>query len=690
MKPIAVLLLVLVAVAALIFGLVTFSGAGKNNSVDPLPDQTPSATKQPVKPSDIEKPLDGTVRTEGKVEPQPERTQLGSDAYTNELRVQVIDSEKRPIANVDVTLTTVGSFDLFAGLDSGREAYQLGPLRTGPDGRVSFMGIEPSHPSYTLVCIHPDYARKETTTVPIGPEGVIEEPPIELATGATLQGWIRDEQEGPIAGAKLVLEGLDASVQGSRAPDRLEAVSDASGNYVIKNIPRGPGRNLNITASGFGRLVVSQGLNFPDLTTRTRNFTLKVAETISGRTVGPGNLALAKAKVMAVKANNPQETGRGDTESDDNGEFRFDSLEPGEYSVYATLKGWKFQPQNRIRSNTANLVLEGTRMASVCGQIVDGAGGAPITQFTMQLRLYGDASSPTQPIPETKVSTLDANGNFCFEGVENGNYVVEAWSAGYAPTRSQNFTVSNDRNVEHVAVRLTRGGSISGRLVDPDKRPIPKAVVRTKPPDWTDDEFSKAIEDSYPFNGTLIETRTGGDGSFVLKNLAPDQYQIFVEGASFPTWWKLDIAVAEDADTNLGDLTMPRGGTLVGTVFDSTGKGVGGAGVMVYASEDELAHEYHAKTGPDGKFTLRHVAHGRYLVSPTPPASANSNPLEEVRVGRDAERQIVIVDDQETKIDLTLPVSTHLSGPPQPASTQQDSRAKLPPGEKAPPVIKRP
>jgi len=78
------------------------------------------------------------------------------------------------------------------------------------------------------------------------------------------------------------------------------------------------------------------------------------------------------------------------------------------------------------------------------------------------------------------------------------------------------------------------------------------------------------------------------------------------------------------------------------------------------------------------------------LVSPTPPASANSNPLEEVRVGRDAERQIVIVDDQETKIDLTLPVSTHLSGPPQPASTQQDSRAKLPPGEKAPPVIKRP
>jgi len=690
MKPIAVLLLVLVAVAALIFGLVTFGGAGTRNPGDPvIPDATASTAKQPGKPAEIDKGPDRTVRTEGKVESVPDRTQIGSDVYANELRVQVVDSEKRPIPEVEVTLTTLRSDDLFAGLDTTREAYQLGPLRTGPDGRVSFVGIEPSHPSYTLVCIHPDYARKESPTVPIGAEGVIEEPPIELAAGATLQGWVKDEQQGPIAGAKLVLEGLEARVQDSRAPDRLETVTDAAGNYTIKNIPRGPGRNLTITAAGFGHLVITTGLNFPDLTPRTRNFTLKVAEMISGRVVGVGNQGLAKAKVMAVCATSTQETGRGDALTDQNGDFRFESLEPGDYSVYTTLKGWRFQPVNRIRSNTANLVIEGMRLATVCGQVVDGAGGAPIQQFSMQLRVYADPSSPTTPIPETKASTFDASGNFCFEGVENGNYVVEAWAPGYAPTRSQNFTVSNDRNVEHVAVRLTHGGSISGRLVDPEKRPLQKALVRTKPPDWTDDDFSRMMEDQYPFNGTMTETRTGADGSFVLKNLSPDQYQIVIEGASFPSWAKAEIAVAEDADTNLGDLTMARGGTLVGTVFDSTGKGVPGAGVMLYASDDPQPHEYQAKTGADGKFTLRHVAHGRYLVRPTPPASASTNPLEEMRIGNDAERQLVIVDDQETKIDLTLPVSTHQSAPPQPASTP-DIRAKLPAGEKLPPSEKRP
>jgi protocatechuate 3,4-dioxygenase beta subunit len=681
MKPIAVLLLVLVAVGALIFGLVTLGGGPDNKTNNPVNlDPASAGPKNTSKPAEIEKGPDTTARREDPVKPVEDRTPLGEFRYANELRVLVVDAQQKPVANVEVTLTTLSSNDLFF-LDSTLPAYQVGPLRTGPEGRVSFLGIQPNHSSYTLVCVHPDYARQECLTLPIEQDGVLEEPPIVLVSGTTLQGTVKDEQGGPIAGAKLVLEGLLAQVQQSRAPDRLETTSDAAGVYAIKNIPRGAQRSLSVGATGFGRTIV-HGLNFPDTRPKTQDFVLRVAEMITGRVVGVGNQPLPQAKVMALGVNGTLFTARDDQVTNERGEFQFESLVPGEYNVIATLKGWRIPPQNRIHTNTAGLVLEGTRMASVCGQVADAATGAPITQFSAQLRNFNDAVTPTSPIPDTKASFSDAGGSFCLEGVEQGNYVIEASADGYAPTRSGNFTVSNDRNVEHIPIRLTRGGSISGRLVDPDNHPIGKARVRTKSNDWAEDDFFLMNEDILPSNATQLETRTGPDGSFSLKGLAPDQYQLLFEGSGFTRASKTDISVTEGTNNSLGNVQMARGGTLVGTVYDATGKGVPGAGVQLFSADGASPRQYRTKTAVDGKFTLRYIAQGRYKARPSPPSAANTNPLEELRIGGDAERQITIADDQETKLDLTLPVSAPQAAPQTPI---EDLPAKpLPPGSRDP------
>lgn len=684
MKPIAVLLLVLVAVGALIFGLVTLSKRDSAPTpVDPV--QVGHTATPPGKPpTPIETAQDGSARKPDAAKPAEDRNPASDFVYANELRVLVVDAQQKPIQGVDVTLTTLSSDDLFFA-DDTRPAYQVGPFQTGKDGRVSFLGIQPNHTKYTLVCVHPDYARQERGTMPIEQDGVFEEPPIVLVQGATLQGSVKDEQGGAIAGATLVLEGLLARVQDSRAPDRQQVTSDAGGVYVIKNIPRGTNRSISVSAQGFGRVIVP-GLNFPDNKPKTQDFVLHVAEMIGGRVVGAGNTPLVKAKVLALGVNGAVQTGRDEALTNERGEFLFESLVPGEYSLFASSKGWRFEPQNRIRTGTANLVFEGRRMATVCGQVVDAAG-APLTQFECQLRNFTDQIQPTAAVQDSRASFTDASGNFCLEGVEQGNYVVEALAPGYAPSRSQNFSIANDRNVEHLLVRMTKGGSISGRVVDPDGHPVTKVRVQTKDNEWGEDAFFAMNEDIIPSHATQIEVRTGADGSFQLKNLSPGQYQILYEGSGFTRGSKKDISVTEGTNDNLGELRMEHGGTLVGTVVDAaSGKPVPGASVNMTTADSGPLRTYSTKTGADGRYSLRNVASGRYKVRPGNPAGPGSNPLEDLRIGGDAERQITIAEQQESQLELTLPVAPPQVAPPAnetitPVNPPQGSR---PPGGKRP------
>ena len=681
MKPIAVLLLVLVAIGALIFGLVTLSKSGSPTKVvDPVqPSQT---STQPKAPTKIETAQDPSARQADPVKPV-ERAAEGGFVYANELRVLVVDSAQKPIQGVDVTLTTLSSDDLFFADDS-RPIYQVGPFKTGTDGRVSFLGIQPNHSKYTLVCVHPDYARLESPTQPVDQDGVFEEPPIVLVKGAALQGTVKDEQGGPIAGATLTLEGQLAVMQQSRAPDRQQATTDAAGVYIIKNIPSGSTRSISISAPGFGRRIETS-INFPGNKPITKDFVLRVAEMISGRVVGTGNVAIAQAKVMAIGVNGSQQTAREDVLTNERGEFLFESLVPGEYNVMAAAKGWRFQAGsgNRTRTGTANLVLEGSRMANVCGQVVDAAG-APVSQFECQLRSYADVMQATSPVQGSRAAFSDGGGNFCLEGVEAGNYVIEAIAPGFAPSRSQNFLVSNDRNVDHVVVKLEKGGSISGRLVDPESRPAAKVLVQTKDNEWGEDDFFKMTEDIFPSHATQVEARTSADGSFQLKNLSPGQYQILFEGSGFARSSKKDVSVTEGTNNNLGDVRMERGGTLVGTVFDETGKGVLGAGITLTSADNGNMRSFSAKSGAAGRYSVRNVPAGRYKVRPSNPSGPGSNPIEDMRIGGDAERQITIAEQQESQLELTLPVSA-----PAPAAPENPPAKQLPPGNR-PPTGKRP
>src|SRR6185295_4994697 len=120
MKPIAVLLLVLVAVGALIFGLVTLGGSKSGNNTNPVNIDPTATAQKPAKPNEVEKPMESEHRAEP-VKPEERASEDGQFIYSNELRVQVIDSQKKPIPDVEVTLTSLRTDDVFF-MDNGKAA----------------------------------------------------------------------------------------------------------------------------------------------------------------------------------------------------------------------------------------------------------------------------------------------------------------------------------------------------------------------------------------------------------------------------------------------------------------------------------------------------------------------------------------------------------------------------------------
>jgi protocatechuate 3,4-dioxygenase beta subunit len=130
---------------------------------------------------------------------------------------------------------------------------------------------------------------------------------------------------------------------------------------------------------------------------------------------------------------------------------------------------------------------------------------------------------------------------------------------------------------------------------------------------------------------------------------------VIVEAIGYTRTNKLNVSVQDGNESRIGDLVMPRGGSVTGMVLDGSGKGVPGAMVTLSPADAQmLPGQYSAKTALDGRYTLRSIPVGRFYIRANRSNSSEANPLEELQIARDSERQIVVAEGQETKMDLTI------------------------------------
>jgi len=149
--------------------------------------------------------------------------------------------------------------------------------------------------------------------------------------------------------------------------------------------------------------------------------------------------------------------------TDQNGQYMFDNVSPGSYTVSASADGYQRATSAPFTvsqgSNTAPTLALTAMPAPVVGSVtgtVTDSSGKPLAGVLVELTpatLVKGGSSATGLIPVLfpppgpfQIAKTDANGHYTFDNVPVGSYIVTAWAPGYQTASSDPFTVSQGSN----------------------------------------------------------------------------------------------------------------------------------------------------------------------------------------------------------------------------------------------------
>jgi uncharacterized GH25 family protein len=254
-------------------------------------------------------------------------------------------------------------------------------------------------------------------------------------------------------------------------------------------------------------------------------------------------------------------------------------------------------------------------------QVLDGATMKLLPKATLAVLKISDGDRPGEAVFESGRSS-GGTGEFVVK-VPPGAYQIRAQCPSYA-SAMRRVTILKETS-ELIAIELSRGNSISGRIADKGGRGIGGAIVRayyqiSDPKASQIENLLKIIELPKRSNEPPAETVSAADGSYQIDGLEKIYYTVKAIAAGFSPGEKGDILPTKD---NV-NFTLAAGGIVTGTVVDSgSGGGIEGAKVMAYTHVDtsDLFTIIQARarpaldtvtTGAGGTFEFRSLGVGSY------------------------------------------------------------------------------
>ncbi len=257
------------------------------------------------------------------------------------------------------------------------------------------------------------------------------------------------------------------------------------------------------------------------------------------------------------------------------------------------------------------------------------------------------------PTPAAKATT-DADGQYRLTNAPPGHYYLTTSAPAYVLTNGNAAILWRGRQLNILAgdqlagldFTLTRGGVITGRVLNADGKPLIEALVRLRPVDETDRRnpqvFSTPVA-PYTF-------QTDDRGSYRLYGLNTGRYLVYVgdaqdtgngrvrNGSYYPRTFYGDtteetkakpVEVTAGAETSGVDITLgnrARSYEAAGRVVDDRGQPV--AGAMLGYSPIYTSGRFAGRTGASitgeqtnarGEFHIKGLLPGRYSLFAAPP-----------------------------------------------------------------------
>jgi hypothetical protein len=293
--------------------------------------------------------------------------------------------------------------------------------------------------------------------------------------------------------------------------------------------------------------------------------------------------------------------------------------------IYVTALMWPQVPQ--LQSVPAGV--------SVAGRIVDAESHSPIPGARVMLMPTARMFPPGAAGPLQAVT--DANGQFVFEAVAPGRYRIDAQKTGFAPLAGaaapRTLDVAAGQVITSLDLTLTKGGAITGRIVDAGGEPASEITVTALRQTAGPSGQVMARTSGMAQTNDLGEFRLAGlpEGNYVVI-AAPRPQPPFAQStaaggmALAPTYYPgtiskdaahiISLAPAQTVNGIEFSLLSMRAYQVSGVVVDETGSPLGGAMITLMADPRNGGPGAPAmgRTDQNGTFRIGGVVSGTYRV----------------------------------------------------------------------------
>lgn len=496
-----------------------------------------------------------------------------------------------------------------------------GSAVSGTDGAFEIRGLEPR--AYNVAAQHPDFSPNETT-VEVPADQDPGEIAVRLSRGGTLTGLVRDAAKAPVPGANImVMKGFGGELQ--------SAATGPDGRYTIEKLS--PGTYSAIRQPDDGRIIIGMGMKqvtIKEGEITTLDFDEASKHQVTGRILRSGK-PVGNVNVIFFQGDGRAGGAMKTTSADAEGRYSIGVDAPGPYTV-AVSGGMMFGGSQATvvvpDAPTATIDVQ-LKSGAITGRVVD-PDGKPVAGAFLIARLDAETARGGAGSAQS-----GSDGGFAIEGIDDGTYRVTANASGYATAEVFPVKVAPEEATAPIELRLEKGRTLRGRVVDPRGNGIEGAYVYYAP--------------SGVVQTTSFPTFTDVNGSFVLALPGAGSYDLAASAAGLaPAIARGVVPPNEDDGQPVVTLPLSQGGRLRVQVVLKEGGPAVGATVLAQANPPFLGSDTMSimnrsqPTGSDGATLLPGLAPGGYKVT--------------VLMGsRTVEAQAQVADGSESVVQVTLP-----------------------------------
>ena len=416
---------------------------------------------------------------------------------------RVLDDGHVPLTGQSMELTS--GFDLFAR----RTAM------TDDDGRYEFRNV-PTDKTYSVSVgrFLPGQTGRSKSGVRVSEGGTLT---VDFGTetgGRRLEGRVtRDET--PLSGVSVSLVSEDGG------SEMVQSRTDSAGVFVFESVA--PGR-YQVNASSGGQRSVSVTVPAEGDVPVVE---IAMATAVARGTVTSGGAPVAGCYVeceLVVAAGSSNlatitKRWRGNSITGDDGTFRVNGLEDGEYRIRAYREGLGAEVKDVVVTggqDPAAVEFELGAAGTVTG-FVRTSAGVPVAAAQLTVR-----DSDGRNLFLLGLTTSSSDGSYVQGTLPTGTFTLEFSKEGYAPSTKQVDVVSgNETNLDFV---MLQGGAVDVVALDEAGTPVKNAIVQLL--DSAGNVVERSISVSSIFSTEA--NKTDEFGQCALSGVAPGTYTVRV------------------------------------------------------------------------------------------------------------------------------------------------------------------